>query len=501
MGLINRLRYVLTFLLLWKEEREGMQTVRKTELPRVHSCRTSTKGYLCLILLRCSSCPNHIYLNSPLSTLKIEYLSMFPFRGLSYKQVTADGHHSNHDDDNGEEEDDECADEFVEEVVPKLPYSPESCLIRWKRILHRTWIPEERCIMVGNQQLVDSVEAVRLMKFFVLTVLNMAFVREFVRWFDLEHDTEYTYGDMILYDGPQIVLDITTFFLLGRLYNKRLAVDHLAFVLVMLAASLYVSLANEASWYQHSFTLYEIHCTWPWQLFVFVSIVVPLSVIVLLKHVQFSIQTRVVGLKLIEMSISILLFLAPQVSHSNFHLHHWYIGWLIGMHCNFDTWWSRAAMAWCWGLYINGISVYGRDPLQTCEYAFYISKDTRCSFLSCFMHQEVGPNNQTHTVYNKPHEVDWRNCSSGWVHDGLVPPMSCNNTLLHTKYFHPVLRYQINLCQFHYHGTVSISSIPGHDVKPIRPEVCWSRVPLGSTVSTVVVLLYMFQTGPTHHAE
>lgn len=325
---------------------------------------------------------------------------MIHHKGLPYDQISSNA--DDIDDDYEEGNDQE------QESVIHEDESLESCV----RLLHRTWIPDDAFIMWGNQQLLDSVEAVKLFKFFGVTTLFIIFIHEFVRWFDLEHDTEYSFSDMILYDGPQIVLDIVGFYVIGRLYKKKIAVDHLAFLLVLLISSLYVSLANKVSWYQHSFTLYEVHCEWPWQLFIFVAVVVPLSFMVIFKHIQYSVRTRVVGMKLIEIAFCVILFLVPQVSHANFHLHHWYVGWLVGMHCNFDTWWSRATMAWCWGLYVNGIAVYGRDPLQTCDYAFYISKDTRCSFLNCFMHQEVGPHNETHTVYNTPIELDWRNCSS-----------------------------------------------------------------------------------------
>ena len=324
--------------------------------------------------------------------------------GIPYDRVSADNNE-------GDEEDHD--DKFVDEEEEEPSTSTkQECSSRWIQILHQTLVPEEYFVMWGEQQILDSVEAVKLFKFFGVTAVFLVFIHEFVRWFDLEHDTDYGYSDMILYDGPQIILDIVGFFVLGRLYKKKIAVDHLAWVLVVLASSLYVSLANKVTWFQHSFTLYEIHCTWPWELFVFVAVVVPLTCIVIVKHVQYAVKVRQLGMKLIEISLSLLLFLIPQVSHPNFHLHHWYVGWLIGMHFNFDTWWSRAAMAWCWGLYINGIAVYGRDPLQTCDYAFYISKDTRCSFLDCFMHAVVGPHNETHTVYNEPVELDWRNCSS-----------------------------------------------------------------------------------------
>jgi hypothetical protein len=283
---------------------------------------------------------------------------------------------------------------------------------QFHRCLHRTWISDDQFLKWGDQQLLEGMEAVRLFKFVVISAISIIFLHEFVRWFDLEHDSEYGYSELILYDGPNILLDMITFFFLGRLHKQKIAVDHLSWVIILITASLYASLENTVTWLQHSFTLYEIHCQWPWQLFAFVAVLVPLSILIIVKHIQYAIQERVIFMKLIELSLGGLLFLGPQISHPNFHLHHWYVGWLLGMHCNFDTWWSRATMAWFWGLYVNGIAVYGRDPLQTCDYAFYISKDTRCSFLTCFMHQEIDEQNKTHDVYNKPYEVDWRNCSS-----------------------------------------------------------------------------------------
>jgi hypothetical protein len=44
----------------------------------------------------------------------------------------------------------------------------------------------------------------------------------------------------------------------------------------------------------------------------------------------------------------------------------------------FDKWWSIGCMAYCYGMYINGIAVYGRDPLLTCDYANFIVKDLNC---------------------------------------------------------------------------------------------------------------------------
>lgn len=59
----------------------------------------------------------------------------------------------------------------------------------------------------------------------------------------------------------------------------------------------------------------------------------------------------------------IFFFMAPVMTSSYFHFHHWFAGWLIGMHANFDVWWSRAAMAYCW-VSMEGISGRRRRVLH-----------------------------------------------------------------------------------------------------------------------------------------
>ena len=109
-------------------------------------------------------------------------------------------------------------------------------------------------------------------------------------------------------------------------------------------------------------------------------------------------------------------------------------------------------MAYCYGMYINGIAVYGRDPLLTCDYATFIIKDLNCpsSFIETtttmfsynndetindddrFSSSFIGMSfngNMVHAVlslflggdYNKidvnsDPAADWRNCSSNGYH-------------------------------------------------------------------------------------
>ena len=71
--------------------------------------------------------------------------------------------------------------------------------------------------------------------------------------------------------------------------------------------------------------------------------------------------------------------------------------------------WSQLAMAWCWGMYVNGIAVYGRDPVLTCEYAYFLTLDNRCPYISCYLEGLKDVNN---TKIKEMVPVDWRNCSA-----------------------------------------------------------------------------------------
>eukprot|EP00532_Pseudo-nitzschia_australis_P015939 CAMPEP_0168255924 /NCGR_PEP_ID=MMETSP0141_2-20121125/5529_1 /TAXON_ID=44445 /ORGANISM="Pseudo-nitzschia australis, Strain 10249 10 AB" /LENGTH=96 /DNA_ID=CAMNT_0008192487 /DNA_START=194 /DNA_END=481 /DNA_ORIENTATION=+ len=66
--------------------------------------------------------------------------------------------------------------------------------------------------------------------------------------------------------------------------------------------------------------------------------------------------------------------------------------------------WSRLAMAWCWGMYVNGIAVYGRDPVLTCEYAYFLTIDNRCPYISCYLEGLADVNN---TSVKEMVPVDW----------------------------------------------------------------------------------------------
>jgi hypothetical protein len=200
----------------------------------------------------------------------------------------------------------------------------------------------------------------------------------------------------------------------GRLYQQG-GVDHLAWFLTVLSSTLFFSGFTQLEFMQHSLTLYEMHCEWPpglWIFSVFVVIIVGTNVT---AHVWRIYRERLLIERLLEIGFCVVFFLVPYVASPFFHFHHWFAGWLLGMHFNLDTWWSRLAMAFCWGMYVNGIAVYGRDPILGCEYSFYLSVIQGCSYMRCYYEgivQGAGNATSNYTGPVIPHvSLDWRTCT------------------------------------------------------------------------------------------
>jgi len=219
-----------------------------------------------------------------------------------------------------------------------------------------------------------------------------------------DRDLKLTLWGLYVFESNLIVLDCFAFFCVGRLWRQR-GVDHLAWILPMVVCNVYFASQQYVWWLQNSISLYAMHCVWPWQLWVFiVVIIIPTICLILLLHVKRAIDKNLLLIKLFEMILVLFFFLAAPMTHgSYFHFHHWFAGFFLGMHCNFNIWWSRVVMAYCWGMYINGIATYGRDPILTCEYAYFLSIDLDCPYT---------PSDNITTTVEEIMSVDWRNCSA-----------------------------------------------------------------------------------------
>lgn len=265
----------------------------------------------------------------------------------------------------------------------------ESCPFqRVYKVFHTPLLPDHE-ISIRYYPLLEGSASIKMIKFLALTLISIAAVHALVAdhknlFFTNDRDHALTWHRLWTYDGNLVVMDTIVFFLVGRLWkDTRVGVDHLAFCVPVVLCNLYFECQEYLPFLQHSVTLYEMKCTWPMFLWIFVLCgLIPVVLGLVAGHVYRAYGAGLLLVKLVEVSLAALLFTQPLVSPVSspkyVHVHHWFAGWMLGMHCNYDAWWSRLAMAWCWGMYINGVAVYGRAPVLGCEYARFLMEDDRC---------------------------------------------------------------------------------------------------------------------------
>lgn len=198
------------------------------------------------------------------------------------------------------------------------------------------------------------------------------------------------------------------FFCVGRLFRQR-SIDHLAWFLPLTSMVIYLSVSE----HHYSLSLFQLHCIWPWSQYLFIFLfVLPILSVVFGAHIRYAIKNKLFKQKLVEFALGVALFIVPFASNPYFHLHHYYIGWVFGMHANFDVWWSRVCLALSWAFYVNGIATWGRDPILGCALSLYRSTGQSCPYMTCY--HEL-PHNDTTRHQDVPtsngEQPNWRNCS------------------------------------------------------------------------------------------
>ena len=264
-------------------------------------------------------------------------------------------------------------------------------------------------ITIKGYPLVEGSFTIKLMKFIFLTFGSIALVHWIVSKTYSDRDVNLQLRDIWIFEGNLIIGDCVTFFLVGRMWRQR-GIDHLAWILPIVLCNVYFESQNYFAWLQHHLSLYDMHCLWPWQLWLFFLILIPVNGLIFVCYFIRGYQERVLLMKLVEICMCTFFFLLPSAPSQYFHFHHWFAGWFCGMHFNFDVWWCRAIMAYYWGMYINGIAVYGRDPILTCEYGYFLSIGNSCPYLSYYTENLKNQTNTTHQ-FAEMVPVDWRNCS------------------------------------------------------------------------------------------
>ena len=256
--------------------------------------------------------------------------------------------------------------------------------------------------------------AVRFVRLLLTCLVLFTLTRTIVFALDLEHDRTYGIDAFFRYDVNEVILDLMFLFAAGGMWKKP-AADQLGFALLASTNAFMMSIMNQIPALQVSFGLYEMHCRWVFATWCFVAFFGCLSAALLRVHFKHFAETpgvaRRAGLQLFVMFV---MFWVPHLNDGDFHIHHWFYSWFLACQCNFDPWWSRATQAWFLGGYINGIAVYGRDPLLVCEAAFYraIPGNGNCGFMEMLDRCVLpGTNETVHVTVNT---ADWWTCTGDY---------------------------------------------------------------------------------------
>ena len=141
---------------------------------------------------------------------------------------------------------------------------------------------------------------------------------------------------------------------------------------------------TEKSLIRCSFTKSSIESQWTTLTWIYTCCIasVVLSIVVVLWVVAF--KEGILFSRLCEFVVVSALAIMPLAHAADFHPHHWFLAILIGAHVNQRFWWSIMLQFFMWGVYINGIAVYGRDGLLGCDEIAYRAKDLTCSNIWVF---------------------------------------------------------------------------------------------------------------------
>lgn len=226
----------------------------------------------------------------------------------------------------------------------------------------------------------ESIMVVRLLKFVVLTTLSIIVMHSLVRSFHWEHDIYYSLNDFFYYDFGEVVLKTAFLGVLGRVHEKK-GCDRLSFMLPLLVSSIATSASTNIKSLQNSITFYNVSCTWSWSLYIFAGMMILIVGWLYSLHMRNVIHDGKSISHILEILLLVLVFIVPKLVHGNVHIHHYYSFWLLGMIFNRREWYDELMFTVCVGQFVNGIAVYGLDPVLTCSHALYESISNHCVFV------------------------------------------------------------------------------------------------------------------------
>lgn len=244
------------------------------------------------------------------------------------------------------------------------------------QILDTNLIPDDLTNIKGIQ-IFESIAVVRLLKFTICTILSMLTIHALIRSLNWEHDAYYSIKDFFYYEFGTVVLYTSFLGIVARIQDKK-GCDRLSFLLPLLLVSILTSASTNVAFLKNSITFYNVACTWKWQLFLVIAIVLLLLGWIFYLHIRNSFRDGSLIPHLVEFCLIVIFFIVPKVTHSHFHLHHYYSFWMLGMMFNRKEWYEQLMFIICLGQFVNGISVYGIDPVETCSYALHAAISNHC---------------------------------------------------------------------------------------------------------------------------
>ncbi|OEU06749.1 hypothetical protein FRACYDRAFT_253524 [Fragilariopsis cylindrus CCMP1102] len=256
-----------------------------------------------------------------------------------------------------------------------------SCFVVIKKLLYRHWLGDDYdgkewtytyYTNQGEEKVwtLLNASAFKLLKFYIITFSMIVFLFFYVRIMNDKYDDTYSIRNMIMYDSKDISLDIISFYIVGRLYNQH-SIDTMEFILPCLITSIFQSWgASHLTNLIHSITPQEMKCEWGASMYILIfGVCLPFLLLIIGFHIYESKRQQISLQKLMEFTFTLIVFLFPYIGNQFFHLHHWYYGWMFGMHCNVSG-------------FLRGVTIFGRDPIMTCDITLYQSQNQLCPYIT-----------------------------------------------------------------------------------------------------------------------
>jgi hypothetical protein len=238
----------------------------------------------------------------------------------------------------------------------KLPSNPNLAHKAVAIFFSRNLLPD---VMLPSALPPSALPYWKYIKFLLITYASMYGSRNYAIHHGASYDAVLTEGKFITGDFWNTVTDATLVYLIGRLHSRR-GIDCFNFLFPMFLGcvvweefgkvpDLGYSLADSDEWKPITYV-------------VFIAFMLLIAG-QLGGHFYKMYHDGLLPGRVAELVLLVALTLGPLIGNKDFHLHHWTWAWIGAMTFNLRYSWSFALQGFMWGMYCNGIGIWGRDPV------------------------------------------------------------------------------------------------------------------------------------------